>query len=94
MKMLLWQPIANFVGNRLPLLTCFCFVLLMLVDNFLRHLNIMDSQKLNDQLYSSAYIETSVDTVIVKSSHDSFKSPDAISFILGKLKRKTNQSAL
>jgi len=44
--------------------------------------------------YSSAYIESSVDTVIVKSSHNSFKSPDAISFILGKLKRKMNQSAL
>jgi len=40
--------------------------------------------------YSSAYIESSVDTVIVKSSHNSFKSPDAISFILGKLKRKVN----
>ena len=44
--------------------------------------------------YSSAYIKSSVDTVIVKSSHNSFKSSDAISFILDKLKRKMNQSAL
>jgi len=44
--------------------------------------------------YSSAYIENSTDTILVKSSHNSFKNPDAISFIIDKLKRKMSLKEL
>ena len=54
----------------------------------------LDCEEISDGVvsYSSSYIENAADTVIVKSSHNSFKNPDAISFILDKLKRTLNQS--
>ena len=56
----------------------------------------VDCDQISDGVvsYESAYLEDAADTIIVKSSHDSFKNPEAISFILDKLKRKMNQSSL
>jgi hypothetical protein len=56
----------------------------------------VDCDQISDGIvsYVSAYLEDAADTIIVKSSHDSFKNPEAISFILDKLKRKMNQSSL
>lgn len=56
----------------------------------------VDCDQISDGVvsYGSAYLEDAADTIIVKSSHDSFKNPEAISFILDKLKRKMNQSGL
>lgn len=56
----------------------------------------VDCDQISDGVvsYGSAYLEDAADTIIVKSSHDSFKNPEAIFFILDKLKRKMNQSGL
>ena len=56
----------------------------------------MDCDQISDGVvsYGSAYIEDAAETIIVKSSHDSFKNPEAIAFILDKLKRKMKQSEL
>jgi len=38
--------------------------------------------------YDSAFMQDAQATIIVNSAHNSFKSPEAISFILNKLKQK------